>query len=174
MFSQRATISKWIMLRWLLAKHYWECMFVWHHLYVNPAPVHRDVRQFLSHAALPCYPLAGVSSVTLLWFLIQTGLLPRMRSEQMPSLRFKSHHSARLVHVASGNTAADSCCPSSKTVLAPESNFPVVFLVTQYSFTAENLDWEGRTGMQCSELALLLAGFFLQFGAMRELTHHLV
>lgn len=131
-----------------------ESMFVWHHLYVNPAPVHRDVRQFQSHDALPCYPLTGVSSVRLLWFLIQAGLLPRI-SEQMPPPYLKSHHSAQLMHVASDNTAAVSCCPSS--VLASENNFPIIFLVTWRSFTAENLGWMGRTGMQCSELAPLLA-----------------
>lgn len=147
-----------------------ESRFVWHHLYVNPAPVHWDVRQYQNHAALPCYPVTGVSSVTLLWFLTQDGLLPQMRSEQMPPPHLKSHHSARLVHVASDNTAADSCCPSS--VLAPEKKFPISFLVTQHSLTAENLDWKGRTVMQCSELAPLLAVSFLQFGAVRELRHH--
>lgn len=102
-------------------------MFVWHHLYVNPAPVHRDVRQFQSHAALLHYLFTGVSSVTLLWFLIQAGLLTWMRTEQMPPPHFKSHCSAGLVLVASDNTAADSCWSTSKTVLASENNFPFFF-----------------------------------------------
>lgn len=64
----------------------------WCHLYINPAPVHQDIKQFQSHGALPCYPLEGVSSRLLLWFLIRTGLFPLMRSGKMPPLHFKSHH----------------------------------------------------------------------------------
>jgi len=85
----------------------------------------------------------------------------------MPSLHFKSHQTAVLANFASDNTAANSCFPSSKTLLTSENNFPVCGLVAQYFLTAENLNWKGRTGMQCSEgLAPLWAGFVLQFGAV--------
>lgn len=149
-------------------------MLVWHRLYVNPAPVHQGVKQFQSHTALPCYPLEGDSSIILLWFLIWASLFPLMGGEQMPSLHFQPRHTATLAYIASENTTANSCCPSSKTVLTSETGFPICGSVVHYFLSAENLSWKGRTCMQRSEEQTpLWGGFFLQFGAVGELRRHL-
>lgn len=84
-----------------------------------------------------------VSSLVLLWFL---SCFLWWELSKCP--HYKSHHTAMLANVTSDNTAASSCCLSSKTVLTSDASFPICGSVARYFVNAENLNWRGKQNKQ--------------------------
>lgn len=124
-------------------------------LYVNPAPVHQILSSFKVTAFV-----THLKEFLLLYFDFCPASADERSANILTICQVPLHSHAR--NVASDNTAAGSCCLISKTVLTLGIGFPMWF--TGF-YTAENLNWKGKTSTQSLEQVHVWASCFLQFGA---------
>lgn len=114
----------------------------WHHLYVNPVS---GMLSSLKVIALSCKSLFKWAASFFSCTALIPVLLPLMRGKRP---HYKSHHTAMLANVTTDNTAASSCCLSSKIVLTSDPSFPICGSVAQYFVNAGNLNWRGKQNNQ--------------------------